>query len=62
MADNTDGKTTLFCDIKVSVTAMRDWEPQRIVNFFCGIAQAIAAAEGNGEVIVSPDLREVLRG
>ena len=42
-----EGVTKMFFQLRVPVSEMREWEPVRIIGFFSGIAQAIAAAEGN---------------
>ena len=41
------GRVAFCFDGSVSMAEMREWEPQRIYEYFCGIADAIRAAKGD---------------
>lgn len=42
----TAGIVALYCDLKISVDEMREWEPERIKAFFEGVAIVQAAVRG----------------
>lgn len=43
MSAQPEEKLILFVDIRVGMAEMREWEPERILDFFRGIAAAVKA-------------------